>query len=102
LGLSPGATEIVQSRGRGKEIERTVELANKLALEIEKILTDEVGEFIAKATVKKNCELVGATPDTITPDKLPELAEKIEKSVIFFSGEDAGKKISAKIKSLKV
>jgi len=77
-------------------------LPNKLALEIEKILSESVGDFIARATVKKNCELIGITPDTLTADKLPELAEKIAKSVSFFSGKDAGQALAEKIKILKV
>ena len=77
-------------------------MANKLAQEIEKILADAVGDFIAKATVKKNCELIGTTPDALTPDKLPELAEKIDKSVSFFSGKDVGSALAEKIRALKV
>jgi hypothetical protein len=77
-------------------------LSNKLAQEIEKILAEAVGDFIAKATVKKNCELIGTTPDTITPDKLPELADKIDKSVSFFSGKDVGANLAQKVRSLRV
>jgi hypothetical protein len=77
-------------------------LSNKLAQEIEKILAEAVGDFIAKATVKKNCELIGTTPDTITPDKLPELADKIDKSVSFFSGKDVGANLAQKVGSLRV
>lgn len=77
-------------------------MANRLAQEVEKILAAAVGDFIAKATVKKNCELIGATPDNITPDKLPDLAEKIEKSVSFFSGKDVGKGVAEKIKAIKI
>jgi len=76
-------------------------LANKLAQEIEKILSEAVGDFIAKATVKKNCELIGCSPDTVTVDQLPELAEKINKSVAFFSGKDVGTSLAEKIKALK-
>lgn len=76
-------------------------MANKLALEIEKMLAESVGDFIAKATVKKNCELIGTTPDTLTADQLPALAEKIDKSVSFFSGKDAGEALAEKIKNLK-
>jgi hypothetical protein len=77
-------------------------LPNKLALEIEKLLSESVGDFIARATVKKNCELIGTTPETLTPEQLPELAEKIDKSVSFFSGKDAGKALAEKIKMIKV
>ena len=52
-------------------------MANRLAQEVERILTAAVGDFIAKATVKRNCELIGATPDELTADMLPALAEKI-------------------------
>ena len=76
-------------------------LANKLAQEIEKILSEAVGDFIAKATVKKNCELIGCTPDTVSVEHLPELAEKINKSVSFFSGKDVGGSLAEKLKALK-
>lgn len=77
-------------------------MANRLAQEVEKILSAAVGDFIAKATVKKNCELIGTTPDDIAPDQLTALAEKIEKSVSFFSGKDVGSGVAEKIKAIKV
>lgn len=77
-------------------------MANKLAQEIEKILAEAVGDFIAKATVKKNCELIGCTPDTLTQAQLPQLAEKIDKSISFFSGKEVGSALAEKIKTLKV
>ncbi len=77
-------------------------MANKLAQEIERVLSDAVGDFIAKATVNRNCELIGTTPDTLSADQLPELAEKIDKSVSFFSGKDIGTAIGDKIREIKV
>lgn len=77
-------------------------MANKLAQEIEKLLSDVVGEFIAKATVKKNCELIGTTQDTLTVDQLPALAEKINKSVAFFSKEAAASGLAEKITAIRV
>jgi len=79
-----------------------VAVPNRLAQEVEKILSAAVGDFIAKATVKKNCELIGTTPDDLTADQLPALAEKIEKSVSFFSGKDVGGGVAEKIRSIKV
>jgi len=84
-----------------RRVRKEEPLANKLAQEIEKILSEAVGDFIAKATVKKNCELIGCSPDTVTVDQLPELAEKINKSVAFFSGKDVGTSLAEKIKALK-
>lgn len=75
-------------------------MANALAQQVEKILASAVGDFIAKATVKKNCELIGATPDSLTPTQLPELATHIEKSVSFFSGKETGTDVAEKIRNL--
>lgn len=73
-----------------------------MAQEVEKILAAAVGDFIAKATLKKNCELIGTTPDDLTVEQLPDLAEKIEKSVSFFSGKDVGLGVAEKIKTIRV
>jgi hypothetical protein len=75
-------------------------LANPLAQQVEKILAAAVGDFIAKATVKKNCEIIGSTPDSLTAAQLPDLAAHIEKSVSFFSGKDTGTDVAVKIRNL--
>ena len=75
-------------------------MANPLAQQVGKILASTVGEFIAKATIKKNCELIGTSPDELRADQLPELAANIEKSISFFSGKEAGAEVSAKIQDL--
>jgi hypothetical protein len=75
-------------------------LANPLAQQVEKILAAAVGDFIAKATVKKNCEIIGSTPDNLTAAQLPDLAAHIEKSVSFFSGKDTGTEVADKIRNL--
>jgi hypothetical protein len=75
-------------------------LANPLAQQVEKILAAAVGDFIAKATVKKNCEIIGSTPDSLTAAQLPDLAAHIEKSVSFFSGKDTGTEVADKIRNL--
>ncbi len=77
-------------------------MSNRLAQEIETILGEALGDFIARATVKKNCELIGTTPDSLTPEQLPELLEKIGKSVSFFSGKNAEPELLERIKSLGV
>lgn len=75
-------------------------MANPLAQQVEKILAAAVGEFIAKATVKKNCELIGTSPENLTSAQVPALAVQVEKSVSFFSGKETGSEVAEKIKSL--
>lgn len=76
-------------------------MANRLAQEVEKILSAAVGDFIAKATIRKNCELIGTTPDDLSIDQIEELTEKIRKSVSFFSGKEVGNGIAEKIREIK-
>lgn len=75
-------------------------MANPLAQQVERILISAVGEFIAKATVKKNCQQIGTTPDDLQPSQLQELADNIEKSVSFFSGKEVGAEVAEKIREL--
>jgi len=75
-------------------------LDGPLSQQVERILASAVGDFIAKATVKKNCELIGCTPDNLTSGQLNDLASNIEKSVSFFSGKETGTEVAEKIRSL--
>ena len=75
-------------------------MASPSAQQVERILVSAVGEFIAKATVKKNCELIGCSPDNLTSGQLNDLASNIEKSVSFFSGKETGAEVAEKIRSL--
>lgn len=77
-------------------------MANRLAQEIEKILSAAVGDFIAKATIRKNCELIGTTPEELTIDHIEDLAEKIRKSISFFSGKEVGSDIADKIREIQI
>lgn len=76
-------------------------MANGLAQDIERMLSSVMGDFIATATLKKNCELIGTSPDNLSVAELPALSEKIEKSIAFFNNADTAKEIAEKIKSLR-
>jgi hypothetical protein len=75
-------------------------LPNSLAQTIHRMLSDAMGNFIATATLKKNCELIGTTAEDLSAEHLPALAQKIEKSVAFFKDEDTGRELAQKIKEL--
>jgi hypothetical protein len=76
-------------------------LANVLARDITRVLSDALGDFIASATVKKNCELIGTIPDDLTAEQLPALSTGIEKSVTFFSDSSTAKTIGEKVRAMK-
>lgn len=75
-------------------------MPNSLATTIQRILSDALGSFVATAALKKNCELIGTTPEVLSVKDLPELAQKVEKSVVFFKDEAAGKDLAEKIRAL--
>jgi hypothetical protein len=75
-------------------------LANGLAQDIERMLSGVMGDFIASATLKKNCELIGTNTDGLTAAQLPDLADKIEKSIAFFNNADTARDLAQKIKAL--
>ena len=74
---------------------------NKLAQEVERILSEELGEFIAQATLKKGLEQIGCSSDKLTNAQLTQLSEKLEKSVNFFAGNGKGAPIAERIRALK-
>ena len=65
------------------------------------MLADAMGNFIATATLKKNCELIGTTTEQLTVDDLPALAQKVDKSVAFFTDEVTAKDLAEKIRALR-
>lgn len=75
-------------------------MANALAREITNLLAPALGDFIASATVKKNCELLGTSPDEVTADYIPALSDAIEKSVTFFSDAQKAHELVSQIRSI--
>jgi hypothetical protein len=75
-------------------------LPNSLAQTIQGMLSEAMGSFIATATLKKNCEMIGTTTEDLSVAQLPSLAQKVEKSVLFFKDEATAKDLSERIRAL--
>ncbi len=75
-------------------------MAKQLSVEIENILSGAIGEFFAQATVKKSCEAIGVKPGDLNGSNLPELADRIEKSVAFIKGKDLAAQLAGQIRRL--
>lgn len=73
----------------------------QLAKEIEKILIPEVGEFVAKATIKRQCSLIGITPETLSFKEFDVFLEKLENSINFLAGKEVAKRVVEKARELK-
>ena len=76
-------------------------MANELAQQIEKLLCENLSEFIAKAALKKSCEQIGTTTEALTPAQIPDLIKRIGKTVVFFADEKAADEVVAKIENMK-
>jgi hypothetical protein len=74
---------------------------NDIAEQVKGIVKDEVGEFVGQVTIRKNCELIGASEESLSYSHLPELATKIEKFVAFYCGRDSGNAVSNRIMALQ-
>ncbi|MBI4362659.1 MAG: hypothetical protein HY558_05740 [Euryarchaeota archaeon] len=76
-------------------------MSNKVAQEVEKLLSTALGDFIARAAVAKGCKQIGSDADTIAPTQLGALAEKLELSVKALAGPAVAGQLAAKIKGIQ-
>ncbi len=67
---------------------------------IMEILTPLLGELMAKATLKIQCEKAGVAPDAIGRPHLAAVSTGIEKSMVVFVGSDKAKDVTKKILAL--
>ena len=74
---------------------------NDIAKQVKGIVKDEVGEFVGQVTVRKNCELIGASEESLSYNHLPQLAVKIERFVAFYCGKDSGSAVCDRILALQ-
>jgi tripartite-type tricarboxylate transporter receptor subunit TctC len=64
------------------------------------ILSQALGEFVATAMVKRNCEAMGANPSALTSEQLPQLLERTEKSIAFFIDKDRSRVVIERLRAL--
>ncbi len=67
---------------------------------IMEILTPLLGEIMAKATLKIQCEKAGVTLDAIGRPNLEAVSKGIEKSMVVFVGSEKAKEVTRKIQAL--
>ncbi len=75
-------------------------MENRLAQQVVKLLADASGDFIAKAMLNRMCERMGIKTDALEPNRIPELADSIERSLTLFADADTGAEVAKKIRAL--
>ena len=75
-------------------------MVNKPVKEVERLLIDLVGAFFAQATIKKICGDMGIKPEDLSRPDLPDLADRIEKSVSYIKGKDKAARLAEQIREI--
>jgi hypothetical protein len=74
--------------------------ANPLAQKIYSLLAPLIGPLMAESAVRLQAKKAGVTPEMITVDHLPLIAQEIEKAIRIFVGSDKAKEIAAIITNI--
>jgi hypothetical protein len=75
-------------------------MANRLAQEVLATLAEPLGDFIARAVMKRNCERLGIDPESLAPKDLDELSGVFEKSLAVFADPETAKVVAEKVRSM--
>ena len=75
---------------------------NYIAVKIESFLLPLIGELLTAATLKVQCEKIGASVEKLTPMHLPELAPRIEQALVIFLGSDRSKRVAKQILEMNI
>ncbi len=76
-------------------------MQNPIALNVQRILSATVGDFVARAMLKKSCNLMGIAPEQLEPDHLAPLADNLGRSVSFFAGNEIGTEVAEQVRALE-
>ncbi len=76
-------------------------MQNPIAQNVQRILAATVGDFVARAMLKKSCSLMGIAPEQLEPDHLTPLADSLGKSVSFFTGNEIGAEVAEQVRALE-
>ena len=75
-------------------------MTNELTQNVTRILSAALGDFVARAMLDRNCETIGTTPQALSAEQLPHLADTIERSISFFADKETGKQVAQKLRAL--
>jgi len=73
---------------------------NPLAQKIYSLLAPLIGPLMAESAVRLQAKKAGVTPETITENDLPLIAQEIEKAIRIFVGSDKAREIAAIITNI--
>ncbi|MFA6332512.1 MAG: hypothetical protein WCX22_06140 [Methanoregula sp.] len=64
------------------------------------VLEPKIGHALAQSVLRIKCKKLGITPDRITADTLPVLADDLYEPLRIFAGEEFAKSLTTQIKAV--
>ncbi|HWQ67089.1 MAG TPA: hypothetical protein VN372_09475 [Methanospirillum sp.] len=73
---------------------------SNIAEEIEAMLAPVIGSGLASSAIQMQCKKIGILPEELSEQNLDLFAERFEKIIRIFAGEDVASTVRRKIKEL--
>ncbi|MDD1691373.1 MAG: hypothetical protein LUQ66_12035 [Methanoregula sp.] len=64
------------------------------------VLEPKIGRALAQSVLRIKCKKLGITPENITADTVPVLADDLYEPLRIFAGEDFAKSLTMQIKAI--
>ncbi|MCK9632309.1 MAG: hypothetical protein M0R30_11805 [Methanoregula sp.] len=64
------------------------------------VLEPKIGRALAQSVLRIKCKKLGITPENITADTVPVLADDLYEPLRIFAGEDFAKSLTLQIKAI--
>jgi hypothetical protein len=64
------------------------------------VLEPKIGRALAQSVLRIKCKKLGITPENITADTVPVLADDLYEPLRIFAGEDFAKSLTTQIKAI--
>ena len=64
------------------------------------VLEPKIGRALAQSVLRIKCKKLGITPENITADTVPVLADDLYEPLRIFAGEDFAKSLTIQIKAI--
>lgn len=75
-------------------------MEGKSAQKLEVILTPYLGRTVAQTTIRMQCKVLGATPESLTAAQFPALVDRVAAGLQVFVGVEKARQIRAEMAAI--